>query len=68
MIKSTTVEGIVHFTSSKSIAEKECLAVGITSNGGRSILNSNNASGPRVECTPAEWDAFIAGVKAGEFD
>lgn len=30
--------------------------------------NSNDRNGPVVTYTPAEWDAFIKGVRNGEFD
>jgi hypothetical protein len=32
------------------------------------IRNSRDPEGPVVRLTPAEWSAFAAGVKAGEFD
>ncbi|MET8149380.1 DUF397 domain-containing protein [Actinoplanes sp. NPDC049668] len=28
----------------------------------------DNGSGPVLLFTPAEWDAFVGGAKAGEFD
>lgn len=30
--------------------------------------NVNGAMSPALAFTPAEWEAFVAGVKAGEFD
>jgi hypothetical protein len=32
------------------------------------VRQSGNPDGPQLAFTVAEWDAFIAGVKAGEFD
>lgn len=32
------------------------------------IRNSRHRSGPALLFTEAEWDAFLAGVKDGEFD
>lgn len=32
------------------------------------VRNSNDPDGPVVAFTEAEWQAFIPGVKAGEFD
>lgn len=32
------------------------------------VRNSNDPDGPVVAFTPDEWNAFIDGVKAGEFD
>lgn len=46
-----------------------CVAVAILTNG--SVLVRHHRSGdggPTLEFSAAEWDAFIAGVKQGEFD
>ena len=32
------------------------------------LRNSDDPDGPTLIFTPAEWDAFVAGVLAGEFD
>jgi len=32
------------------------------------IRDAKNPDGPKLVFTPAEWDAFVAGVKDGEFD
>lgn len=32
------------------------------------IRNSDDPGGPALIFTPAEWDAFVSGVLAGEFD
>jgi hypothetical protein len=32
------------------------------------VRNSADPDGPVLVFTGAEWDAFVAGVKAGEFD
>ena len=32
------------------------------------IRDGKNPGGPKLVFTPAEWDAFVAGVKDGEFD
>ncbi len=32
------------------------------------VRDSKDPSGPRLAFTTTEWDAFIAGVKDGEFD
>lgn len=32
------------------------------------VRDSKVPAGPVLEFTPAEWSAFVAGVKAGEFD
>lgn len=35
---------------------------------GRAVRDSKDRSGPALFFTPAEWAAFVAGVKDGEFD
>ncbi|MGC1212629.1 MAG: DUF397 domain-containing protein [Micromonospora sp.] len=42
----------------------ECRTVG----GNVEVRDSKNPSGPVQVFTPAEWDAFIKGAKASEFD
>lgn len=32
------------------------------------VRDSKDPDGPKLFFTPAEWDAFVAGVKASEFD
>ncbi|MFI0419398.1 DUF397 domain-containing protein [Spongiactinospora sp. 9N601] len=32
------------------------------------LRDSKNPDGPVLTFTPAEWEAFVAGVKDGEFD
>ncbi len=32
------------------------------------IRDSKNPDGPKLVFTPEEWEAFVAGVKDGEFD
>lgn len=32
------------------------------------VRDSKDPDGPRLVFTPAEWEAFIAGAKDGEFD
>jgi len=36
--------------------------------GGMAVRDSQDPSGPILFFTPAEWDAFVGGVKDGEFD
>ncbi|WP_326828648.1 DUF397 domain-containing protein [Streptosporangium sp. NBC_01810] len=45
-----------------------CVDVADLSDGGRVLRNSKDPGGPRVSYTAHEWQMFIAGVKAGEFD
>jgi hypothetical protein len=35
---------------------------------GVAVRDSKDPQGPRLMFTPGEWEAFIDGVKGGEFD
>ena len=37
-------------------------------NAGRTVRDSKNLAGPTLTFSPAQWSAFTAGVRAGEFD
>lgn len=39
-----------------------------TAYGAVQVRDSKNPDGPVLTFTPAEWTAFVAGAKAGEFD
>lgn len=45
-----------------------CVEVAETSDGGRYVRDTKNRSLPALYFTAAEWDAFIRGVRDGEFD
>ncbi|HEV2638158.1 MAG TPA: DUF397 domain-containing protein [Actinocrinis sp.] len=45
-----------------------CVEVAELANGARAVRDSKNPDGPKLVFTAAEWDAFIGGVKDGEFD
>lgn len=54
--------------SSASAAGDNCVEVADLPSGGRAVRDSKDPSGPQLLFTPGEWDAFITGVKGGEFD
>ncbi|XVQ88448.1 DUF397 domain-containing protein [Microbispora siamensis] len=45
-----------------------CVEVADLSQGRRGVRDSKNPTGPALIFTAGEWDAFIQGVKHGEFD
>ncbi|MEU6712453.1 DUF397 domain-containing protein [Nonomuraea sp. NPDC046802] len=45
-----------------------CVEVAVLSEGRRGVRDSKNPTGPALIFTPGEWNAFINGAKAGEFD
>ncbi|MBF6247419.1 DUF397 domain-containing protein, partial [Nocardia elegans] len=46
----------------------ECVEIAHLDNGGVGVRLSKTPSGPVLTFTPAEWDAFLAGVRDGQFD
>lgn len=44
-----------------------CVEVADLPDGGRAVRDSKDRSGPPLVFTAAEWAAFLAGVRAGEF-
>jgi hypothetical protein len=45
-----------------------CVEIADVDGGGRAVRDSKNRTGPALTFTAAEWVAFTAGVRAGEFD
>jgi hypothetical protein len=54
--------------SSLSFSNSNCVEVAAGPEGGAWVRNSRFPDGPVLEYTRAEWAAFGAGMKAGEFD
>lgn len=45
-----------------------CVEVADLPDGSRAVRDSKDRQGPTLLFTPAEWQAFVEGVKQGEFD
>ncbi|MBF6059833.1 DUF397 domain-containing protein [Nocardia terpenica] len=60
--------GALWFKSSRSSTGGECVEVAHLSSGRVGVRDSKNPTGPALVFAPAEWDAFAAEVKDGEFD
>jgi ABC-type amino acid transport substrate-binding protein len=55
--------------ASFSDATGNCVEIAFAADGTVGVRDSKNqGSGPVLEFTPSEWDAFLNGVKGGEFD
>jgi hypothetical protein len=54
--------------SSKSGHNGACVEVADLSDGGRAVRHSKNPTGPAIVYSGAEWTAFTAGVRDGEFE
>ncbi|WP_327147940.1 DUF397 domain-containing protein [Nocardia sp. NBC_01329] len=64
----TDLTGAKWFKSSRSSANQDCVEAAHLTGGLVGVRDSKNRTGPALVFTPGEWDAFIAGAKAGEFD
>lgn len=54
--------------SSYSAQQGNCVEVGLAADGGRWLRDSKDRSKPAHYFTVAEWEAFLLGVRNGEFD
>ncbi|MEV0287918.1 DUF397 domain-containing protein [Kribbella sp. NPDC050820] len=55
--------------ATRSNANNNCVEVALMPDGGAAVRDSKaNGNGPVLRFTAPEWDAFRAGMKAGEFD
>jgi len=53
--------------STASQGQGQCVEVAVFSDG-VAVRDGKHPGGPALAFTPAEWDAFLAGAKDGEFD
>jgi hypothetical protein len=54
--------------SSLSFSNGNCVEVASLPAGGVGVRNSRDSEGPVLRFTPDEWNAFLGGVRNGEFD
>ncbi len=62
--------GLTYRKSSRSNGSggNNCVEVADLPDGVRVVRDSKDKAGPTLAFTAGEWDAFIGGVKDGEFD
>jgi Domain of unknown function (DUF397) len=62
-------EPVAHWVkSSLSFANSNCVEVADLPGGAVGVRHSKDTGGPVLRFTPDEWDAFLGGVRNGEFD
>jgi uncharacterized protein DUF397 len=54
--------------SSLSFSNSNCVEVASLPGNGIGVRDSKDTEGPVLQFTPSEWDAFLGGVRNGEFD
>ncbi|AYN37682.1 DUF397 domain-containing protein (plasmid) [Streptomyces dangxiongensis] len=63
------IQDVMWFKSSRSSAQGgNCVEVAALPGGGAAMRHSRDPQGPALVYTAEEVDAFLVGVKAGEFD
>ncbi|WP_433600169.1 DUF397 domain-containing protein [Nocardia sp. CA-135953] len=62
------LSGAKWFKSSHSGGGQDCVEAAHLDGGLVGVRDSKNPTGPALVFTPAEWDAFTAGMNDGEFD
>lgn len=67
-MNSIDLSGAAWWKSSRSANNCACVEVAVLPDGHVGVRDSKNQDGPALVFTSAEWDAFIGGVKDGEFD
>jgi hypothetical protein len=59
---------LIEFRISSFCSYGDCIEVGQASDGEVILRDTKDRTRPALAFTGEEWAAFIAGVKAGEFD
>ncbi len=67
-LASSTMTGSIWVKSSLSFANGNCVEVSDQPEGTVGVRNSREREGPVLRFTPDEWQAFLGGVRNGEFD
>ena len=60
--------GLAWTKSSLSFANGDCVEVASLPDGKIGVRDSKDTEGAVLRFTPAEWQAFVGGVRNGEFD
>jgi hypothetical protein len=66
--KGRNGSGLSWTKSSLSFSNSNCVEVAGMPDGGVAVRDSKHPEGPVLRFTPSEWDAFVGGVRNGEFD
>ncbi|MDT0306392.1 DUF397 domain-containing protein [Streptomyces sp. DSM 44917] len=62
------LRGVVWRKCRASTAEGNCVEVALLADGGAAVRNSRYPQGPALVYTKAEMEAFLVGVREGDFD
>jgi hypothetical protein len=56
------------FKTTESDGASNCVEASFADDGTVGVRHSKKPTGPLLEFSPGEWDAFIKGVQAGQFN
>jgi len=59
---------IAWYKSTHSLSNGDCVEVASLPGGETGVRDSKDPDGPVLRFTPGEWQAFLGGVKDGQFD
>jgi len=62
------LQGVIWQKSRRSNPSGNCVECALLPDGGVAVRNSRDPEGPALVYTPAEIEAFILGVRDGDFD
>jgi len=62
------LQGVTWQKSGRSNPSGNCVECAVLPDGGVAVRNSRDPQGPALIYTPAEIEAFILGVRDGDFD
>ena len=62
------LQGVIWQKSGRSGPNGNCVECAALPDGGVAVRNSRDPEGPALIYTPAEMEAFILGVRDGDFD
>jgi hypothetical protein len=67
-MSASQLQGVTWQKSSRSNPSGNCVECAALPGGGVAVRNSRDPEGPALLYTPAEIEAFILGVRDGDFD
>jgi len=67
-MSASQLQGVIWQKSARSNPSGNCVECAALPGGGVAVRNSRDPEGPALLYTPAEIEAFILGVRDGDFD